>query len=111
LRLKAGVRLLVGVATAFITLSVTINVDVSSAAMRSNVGLYDGSVREAVDRLRKTDRLMLQPTPGQDAARHGREIKRQLRPAPKARSVAGCESTVSSLADSQLAKIAARCIS
>jgi hypothetical protein len=82
-------------------LSIMIGLEVSAATVRST--LSEQSSEQIVNRTRKGDRQL--------AVHEVRQIKFEHTPAPDLKSVDGCESLVSPLANAPLAKVAGRCVS
>jgi hypothetical protein len=78
-----------------------IGLEVSAATVRST--LSEQSSEQIVNRTRKGDRQL--------AVHEVRQIKFEHTPAPDLKSVDGCESLVSPLANAALAKVAGRCVS
>jgi len=69
-----------------------------------------GQVGQIVNRSLKGDRLPLIPAFHRDAGRPPVELKARTS-TPEAKLPDGCEALVSSIADSELARVAGRCIS
>jgi hypothetical protein len=96
-----------GLAAALAILSIVIDLEVSVGAARSAVE----SSAEIVTRTRKGDRLPLPPAFYVNAVTKSREINVPRAPASDSKLADGCESLVSSLAHSPLARVAGRCVS
>lgn len=105
-RLVAG-----GIAAALVVLSIVIGLEVSAAAVRSGVEIFDDSSREAINRTGKGDRLQLVPALHQNTVNQRHVIKILRTPAFDLKLADGCESLVSPLAHAGLATVAGRCVS
>jgi hypothetical protein len=106
--MRGGVQFIVGgVSAALIMLSIITGLEVSTATARSGVE-PSGKI---VNRTQKGDRLPLVPALHLNAVNQPREIKVPSAPSYDSKLADGCESLVSPLAHSRLARIAGRCVS